>query len=30
MTTNELKLRTKKFSLEIIDLAEKIPNSIAS
>ena len=30
MTTNELKLRTKKFSLEIIDLVEKMPNSIAS
>jgi four helix bundle protein len=29
MTTNELKLRTKKFSLEIIDLVEKLPNSIA-
>lgn len=29
MTTNELKLRTKKFSLEIIDLVEKMPNSIA-
>jgi four helix bundle protein len=30
MTTNELKLRTKKFSLDIIDLVEKMPNSIAS
>jgi four helix bundle protein len=29
MTTNELKLRTKKFSLEIIELVEKLPNSIA-
>jgi four helix bundle protein len=29
MTTNELKLRTKKFSLEIIELVEKSPNSIA-
>ncbi|MGQ7947261.1 four helix bundle protein [Flavobacterium sp. WC2509] len=29
MTTNELKFRTKKFSLEIIDLVEKLPNSIA-
>lgn len=29
MTTNELKLRTKKFSLAIIDLVEKLPNSIA-
>ncbi len=30
MTTNELKNRTKKFSLLIIDLAEKLPNTIAS
>ena len=29
MTTDELKFRTKKFSLEIIDLVEKMPNSIA-
>lgn len=29
MTTNELKLRTKNFSLMIIDLAEKLPNSIS-
>jgi len=29
MTTNELKFRTKKFSLEIIDLVEKLPNSVA-
>ena len=29
MTTNELKVRTKKFSLEIIDLVEKLSNSIA-
>jgi four helix bundle protein len=28
MTTNELKLRTKKFSIAIIDLVEKLPNSI--
>ncbi|KAF2341750.1 four helix bundle protein [Flavobacterium tistrianum] len=27
MTTNEMKMRTKKFSLMIIDLAEKLPNS---
>lgn len=27
MTTEELKLRTKKFSIEIIDLVEKLPNS---
>lgn len=30
MTTEELKLRTKKFSLEIIDLVEKLPNSISA
>ena len=30
MTTNELKIRTKKFSLLIIDLAEKLPNTIAT
>ena len=30
MTTEELKLRTKKFSLEIIDLVENLPNSISS
>ena len=30
MTTDELKLRTKKFSLEIIDLVEKLPNSISA
>ncbi|WP_281226023.1 four helix bundle protein [Flavobacterium aquiphilum] len=29
MTTNELKIRTKQFSLEIINLIEKMPNSIA-
>jgi four helix bundle protein len=29
MTTNELKLRTKNFSLMIIDLVEKLPNSIS-
>ena len=29
MTTNELKLRTKKFSILIIDLVEKLPNTIA-
>ncbi len=29
MTTNELKLRTKNFSLMVIDLAEKLPNSIS-
>ena len=28
MTTNELKTRTKKFSLMVLDLAEKLPNSI--
>ena len=27
MTTDEMKLRTKKFSLMIIDLAEKMPNT---
>ncbi|MDP5202156.1 MULTISPECIES: four helix bundle protein [Flavobacterium] len=27
MTTNEMKMRTKKFSLMIIDLAEKLPNT---
>ena len=30
MTTNELKIRTKNFSLLIIDLAEKLPNTIAT
>lgn len=30
MTTDELKLRTKKFSQEIIDLVEKLPNSISA
>ncbi|HWR93995.1 MAG TPA: four helix bundle protein [Flavobacterium sp.] len=29
MTTNELKLRTKKFTLDIIELVEKLPTSIA-
>ena len=29
MTTNELKLRAKNFSLTIIDLVEKLPNSIS-
>ena len=29
MTTNELKLRTNNFSLMIIDLVEKLPNSIS-
>ena len=29
MTTNELKVRTKKFSLDIIDLVEKLPNTIS-
>ena len=29
MTTNELKLRTKNFSLMVIDLVEKLPNSIS-
>lgn len=29
MTTDELKLRTKKFSLEIINLVESLPNSIS-
>ena len=29
MTTDELKLRTKKFSLEIITLVEKLPLSIS-
>ena len=29
MTTNELKSRTKKFSLMIIDLVENLPNSIS-
>lgn len=29
MTTNELKLRTKNFSLMIIDLVERLPNSIS-
>ena len=27
MTTDEMKLRTKKFSLMIIDLAERMPNT---
>lgn len=27
MTTNEMKVRTKRFSLMVIDLAEKLPNS---
>lgn len=30
MTSDELKARTKKFSLMIIDLVERLPNSIAS
>ena len=30
MTSDELKARTKKFSLMIIDLVEKLPNSISS
>ena len=30
MTTTELKLRTKAFSLMIIDLVEKLPNLISS
>ena len=30
MTSDELKARTKKFSLIIIDLVEKLPNSISS
>jgi four helix bundle protein len=29
MTTSQLKLRTKDFSLMIIDLVEKLPNSIS-
>jgi four helix bundle protein len=29
MTTNELKLRTKNFSLMVIDLVEKLPDSIS-
>jgi hypothetical protein len=29
MTTNELKLRTKNFSLMVIDLVEKLPNTIS-
>ena len=29
MTTNELKLRTKNFSILILNLVEKLPNSIA-
>jgi len=29
MTTNELKLRTKNFSLLVIDLVERLPNSIS-
>ena len=28
MTSDELKIRTKKFSLLIIDLVEKLPNTI--
>ncbi len=27
MTTDEMKLRTKKFSLMVIDLAEKMPST---
>lgn len=27
MTTNEMKVRTKRFSLMVIDLAEKLPNT---
>lgn len=30
MTSDELKIRTKKFSLMIIDLVEKLPNTISS
>ncbi len=30
MTSEELKIRTKKFSLMIIDLVERLPNSISS
>lgn len=30
MTSEELKIRTKKFSLMIIDLVEKLPNTISS
>ncbi len=30
MPTNELKQRTKNFSLMIIDLVEKLPNSIST
>ena len=30
MTTDELKSRTKKFSIEIIDLVEKLPNAISA
>ncbi len=29
MTTNDLKLRTKNFSLMVIDLVERMPNSIS-
>lgn len=29
MTSEELKIRTKKFSLRIIDVVEKLPNSIS-
>ena len=29
MTTDELKLRTKNFSLMVIDLVERLPNSIS-
>ena len=30
MTNEELKTRTKRFSLAILDLVEKFPNSISS
>jgi four helix bundle protein len=30
MTSDELKIRTKKFSLMVIDLVEKLPNTISS
>lgn len=29
MTSDELKIRTKKFSLQIIDLVEKLPSTIS-
>ena len=29
MTTDELKLRTKNFSIMVIDLVERLPNSIS-